>query len=403
MKNLKKTLALALALVMCLSLVPVTAFAAVLPATVDAPMNPKAALDDDVPEYYIDFTDEVIISLGVSPALQQLLEAKRSGGDEYSDLTYTVQVDWSINSESDWKCSGANTWSIPEQFGKQVDENCDFSEVINVSMFRSNYQRPTEGGYASICYGIDDVGNGHLNLKDNTIYLRARYWLHVYSGEEVFSEWTPVFTLGKNVDDAVAKPPITSDWATAEIEKADELGLVPDSLKGADLTRPITRAEFAAVAVKVYENLGNTTAIPVVNNPFTDTKDVEILKAYNVGITAGTAADKFSPDVLLNREQCATMLTRVFKRVTLNGWTLATDSQFKLEYTKPAPFADDEDISDFAKDSVYFMAANGIISGTGNNNFSPKAVTDAQKAQGYAQATREQALAIAVRMVEKLK
>ncbi|MDR3277915.1 MAG: DUF6273 domain-containing protein, partial [Oscillospiraceae bacterium] len=163
-----------------------------------------------------------------------------------------------------------------------------------------------------------------------------------------------------------------------------------------------TRAEFAAVAVKVYENLGNTTAIPVVNNPFTDTKDVEVLKAYNVGITSGTAADKFSPDVLLNREQCATMLTRVFKRVTLAGWTLDTDENFTLTYTKPALFADDAKISDWAKDSVYFMAANGIINGTGNNNFSPKAVTDAEKANNYASATREQALAIAVRMVENL-
>ncbi|MDR1205452.1 MAG: S-layer homology domain-containing protein [Peptococcaceae bacterium] len=73
-----------------------------------------------------------------------------------------------------------------------------------------------------------------------------------------------------------------------------------------------------------------------------------------------------------------------------------------MNYTKPAAFADDKDISDWAKDSVYFMAANSIIGGTGNNMFSPKAVTDAQKAQGYAQATREQALAIAVRMVEHL-
>lgn len=194
----------------------------------------------------------------------------------------------------------------------------------------------------------------------------------------------------------------TSDWAKSEIEKADKLGLIPDSLKGADLTKPITRAEFAAVSVKVYEALSGVKAIPAVNNPFTDTKDVEVLKAYNVGVTSGTAADKFSPDVLLNREQAATMLTRVFKKVSLAGWTLADDAKFTLPYTKPAVFADDKDISDWAKDSVYFMAANGIIGGTGNNNFSPKAVTDAQKAQGYANATREQALAIAVRMVEKL-
>ena len=65
-----------------------------------------------------------------------------------------------------------------------------------------------------------------------------------------------------------------------------------------------------------------------------------------------------------------------------------------------AEFADDKDISDWAKDSVYFMAANGIIAGVGDNTFAPKAVTTEQQAAGYAQATREQALTIAVRMVE---
>ncbi len=194
-----------------------------------------------------------------------------------------------------------------------------------------------------------------------------------------------------------------SAWAQGEIAKADALGLIPDSLQGVDLTKPITRAEFAAVCVKVYENLSGTAAIPALNNPFTDTNDVEVLKAYNVGITTGTAADKFSPDVLLNREQAATMLTRVFKKVSLVGWTMQTDAQFSLEYTMPAPFADDAKISGWAKDSVYFMAANGIINGTGSNNFSPRATTPAEEAQNYASATREQALAIAVRMVENLK
>ena len=55
----------------------------------------------------------------------------------------------------------------------------------------------------------------------------------------------------------------------------------------------------------------------------------------------------------------------------------------------------------WARDSAYFMAANGIIQGSGGQ-FMPKAATEAQEAQGYAQATREQALLIAVRMVQKL-
>ena len=194
-----------------------------------------------------------------------------------------------------------------------------------------------------------------------------------------------------------------SPWAVPEIEKAAEMGLVPDILLGEDLTQSISRLEFAAVAVKVFENLSGAKALPDVTNPFTDTKDTEVLKAYNVGITDGLSATTFGPEGRLNREQCATMLTRVFKRCTMAGWTLSADSQFKLNYTMPAKFADDAQISAWAKDSVYFMAANKIIEGIGNNLFAPKNTTTAQEAQGYANATREQALAISVRMVENLK
>jgi hypothetical protein len=69
----------------------------------------------------------------------------------------------------------------------------------------------------------------------------------------------------------------------------------------------------------------------------------------------------------------------------------------------PAKFADDDKISSWAYQSVYFMVANKIINGKGNNIFDPRDVTPAEVALGAANATREQALAIAVRMVENLK
>lgn len=193
-----------------------------------------------------------------------------------------------------------------------------------------------------------------------------------------------------------------SEWAADEMEKAYEMKLIPEKLVGEDLTRQINRAEFAAVAVKTFESLSGGKAVPIINNPFTDCNDTEVLKAYSIGAVKGISDTQFSPNALLNREQAAAMLTRVFKRITIAGWTLDTDSQFTLPYTKPTAFADDRDISGWAKDSVYFMVANQIISGTGNNKFAPKNTTTAQEAQGYANATREQALAIAVRMVENL-
>ena len=71
-------------------------------------------------------------------------------------------------------------------------------------------------------------------------------------------------------------------------------------------------------------------------------------------------------------------------------------------YAVPEAFADDADISSWAKESVYFMAANGIVGGVGNNLFAPKNITAEHEVIGYANATREQAVIIAVRMVEKL-
>ena len=179
--------------------------------------------------------------------------------------------------------------------------------------------------------------------------------------------------------------------------------MIPDRLKSEDLIKPITRAEFAAVAVKAYEALSGVEAMPGDHNPFTDTDDVEVLKAYNVGITAGVATDKFDPDAILNREQAATMLARVFKKVSIPGWTLENDAEFPLQYENPKPFADNEKISDWAIDSVYFMTANEITQAVGNNMFAPRNITNDEEIRGYANATREQALLIAIRMVEKLK
>ena len=49
------------------------------------------------------------------------------------------------------------------------------------------------------------------------------------------------------------------------------------------------------------------------------------------------------------------------------------------------------------------MVANEIIKGVGDNMFAPQNTTSEEEANGYANATREQALIIAVRMVENLK
>lgn len=172
-----------------------------------------------------------------------------------------------------------------------------------------------------------------------------------------------------------------SDWAIPELEKAIENGVYPTALENKDLTEKITRAEQAALTVKIYEAVTGTNA-PAGENPFTDTNDTEIIKAFMLGITSGTTATTFSPDENLTREQAAAMLARVYKKIK------NTDT---LSFEMPAQFADHAAISDYAIESVYFMNAQGYIKGT-EAGFEP---------QGPC--TREQALAIAQRMAANLK
>ncbi|MDO4482261.1 MAG: S-layer homology domain-containing protein [Bacillota bacterium] len=191
-----------------------------------------------------------------------------------------------------------------------------------------------------------------------------------------------------------------SGWAEGELKKAEVSGLIPVTLMGNDLTKSITRAEFAATAVKTYEKLSGKTAVPVSESPFTDCSDEDVLKAYALGIVNGISADSFAPNEYLNREQAAVMMTRVYKIINIKDWSLETDGDFSLEYTAPEKFMDDPLISAYAKDSVYFMASNGVINGIGNNLFAPKNTTQTEKKKGYANATRQQSILIAVRMTE---
>ena len=206
------------------------------------------------------------------------------------------------------------------------------------------------------------------------------------------------------VMDANYVPNPHSPWAGPELARAAELGLIPTTLQPAqvDLTRSITRAEFAGIVVRAYESLAGTTVLPASADRFTDTSDAYVLRAYNAGLMVGVSATEFAPNAILNREQAATALTRGFKRATIPGWTFETDREGLLQFTWPALFADDANISYWARESVYFMAANGIILGVGNNMFAPRAITAAEQAAGFATATREQALVIALRMVENL-
>ena len=436
----KRTLSFLLVLVMCLSLLPMTSLAAGPSATAQGVTVTidKSNYQQGEKIYYgwsgVDGRYEEVS--GVLWGTLVMCAAGSEHGDNI-DYSYTDYESAEINYDSPLYFTAPTTdgnyeirfyWSAycyEEYFVLSIPFTVGNVKTGSISVAQTEHTANTsitvdysgitaEMENAAAFVGVFKPGAGHSvheAADDDYVHVKAgsgQISLHVpnINGQFELRLYNTLYNL--TADNLMMSVPITlsgataSEWAVAELERAEELGLIPDCLEGADLTADITRAEFAAVSVKVYEALSGTAALPNTVNPFTDTSDIEVLKAYNLGITNGTSATEFSPDALLNREQAATMLTRTFKRATMNGWTLQSDGQFALTYTKPAAFADDKDISDWAKDSVYFMAANGIINGVGGGKFAPKNVTTQEQATGYANATREQALLIAVRMVENL-
>lgn len=173
------------------------------------------------------------------------------------------------------------------------------------------------------------------------------------------------------------------NWAKERVDVAIEAGLVPDGL-GNDYRVNITRAQFAAVAVKLYEVMGEKKAPEVVKSPFSDTDDPVVLQAAELGFVSGIGEGKFGPDSLVTREQMAVMLANVY-----------TELGGKIPNVTVTAFADDKAISSWAKSAVDFMNGKKILSGKGDRKFVPSGEGGNAKI--------EEALLVSLKMLETLK
>lgn len=261
----------------------------------------------------------------------------------------------------------------------------------------SEWIKYTFGGTINLSTGAFTMQGTNITSHDSGSTWKLWKFVGTYADGKI----TGIVNNDKTKTFSFAK---VSGWAKDEITNADAAGLIPDTMYGKNLMQSVTRAEFAAVSVKLYETLTGKTA-PVVSTPFTDisgNEDIEsIRKAYGLGIAVGISSTRFAPNYKITREELATMLCRVVKKYSYPDWTIATDNQYYLDTSGAKVYADDAYISAWAKPSVYYLTKMGIFQGVDDGTrFAPKAVTDAQKASGYATATREQAIALSKRVYD---
>ncbi len=222
---------------------------------------------------------------------------------------------------------------------------------------------PTKDGYAFIGWYVTSALKQEYDFEAS-----------VEKDIKLYAKWTE----SKKEEKPWSK---ASDWAVAELDKATTLNIIPEIFNKEDLTKNITRKEFAHVAVKLYEKLTGNKAAAVARSPFKDTDDVEVLKAYNLEITKGVSEDEFAPDTLITREQMATMMTRTLTKAGINT---------SVDLEKVKKFDDDAQMNDWGKPSIYYMSNIEIIKGMGDGTFGV-----------LGNATREQALLISERSAEK--
>lgn len=215
---------------------------------------------------------------------------------------------------------------------------------------------------------------GEIDIKANLYTFRVYFKYETDKGKVV----SP-YSASVNVGTPAYSYKGASKWAFPELDKASEYGFITDSIRD-NMSGPITREEFCEVVVRLYEKAAGKEATYKDTSAFSDTKNPEIFKAFELGIVNGIGGDKFAPERLITREQIAAMMHRAVKAIK-------PDADFSTAGAGTYP--DQKDISGYALESVKFMSKNGLMTNI-SGNFAPKGTT-----------TREQAVVIAVRTVER--
>ncbi|MBS4871402.1 MAG: S-layer homology domain-containing protein [Peptoniphilus sp. oral taxon 375] len=263
---------------------------------------------------------------------------------------------------SHFTLSWSNPKSIQDKINKGIPIMAEIDLKNNGDPWHSEAKKPLvqipleKGAKSQVI--LDE--NSFATVKEFNVFLsnysfRVRYRLG--NTQSDFSSYVSV-GLRPNLKNV-------SSWAVENLNQANKLGLVPNSVKS-DLKSPISREEFAHALVLAYEKKAGKVA-SLSSSGFSDAKQSYILKAKELGFIQGVGGNRFNPKGKITREEMATMVAKLCQTLGKEGH----ESQGK--------FKDDESISFWAKGSVYKMESLGLIKGY-NGKFSPKKTSSREEA-----------------------
>lgn len=296
----------------------------------------------------------------LSDACGKLSKKGFGGSEEFYNKAEDVIIVSAINNGSadtvknilsDYKTKlGANGVSISDKLVEAMTKQ-SFSNVADVKNFIANYTESGSGGNSSSSGSGGSGGSGGTGSSFGS--------KNTYIGKEAELP---------NTSDEDSKTIYPFDdiadisWAADAITQLSYRGVLNG--KSERLFTPndnVTREEFAKIITVAFKlNLVNTEC------PFGDVDENNwaypyIRSAYKAGIIKGVSDTEFGYGQNITREDLCVMINRML-----------TVGELTLPQVDGGVFGDDGEISDYAKESVYYLERAGIILGDGTN-FNPKA------------------------------
>lgn len=173
-----------------------------------------------------------------------------------------------------------------------------------------------------------------------------------------------------------------SDWAIKEVRAMDDLGLLPESLANADLTKSITRLNMCRIAVLAYQQLTGQKLEAPAEHPFRDTTDPDVEKAYGAGLVQGKGDALFMPDENLSRMDFFAFVSQFIKAV---GFDI-TDNM----YADLSAFSDSKSMPQWAVPHAQLTVGLDVVKGSDG------------KLDWQSKTTAEQAIAMFYRAYKKV-
>lgn len=243
----------------------------------------------------------------------------------------------------------------------KADNICNYLNIDNgIALHRESYLRT---GFDEKCIWDESKKdfmyyNWDISRDEEVVSSKFSEF-KVYWADEILSNSVnikDIINADKNLNSTFRRSSnVGFDYGLDEyVVTAIALNLVPMSIQSDSYYDKITRQEFCDLVIqfflsiqgKTFNEYINQNNINLDNNIFTDTENDNIVFANKLGIVNGTENNKFFPNNYITKQEGAVLLNNLCNKLDINTQKII------IEKNK---YIDDNEIAEWAKDSVYKM------------------------------------------------